>query len=126
MNLPEIKNYHSFSKKDLVNLGIVLKKVLSDNPIQAIFSENNPILNFKSRNTITVNSLTVLLDLGLIYQKNTQIFWTFLPILGEDLVFFRDLPKYNIYRQFVWLRETPTSGSWRFAHSLPIKAGTKI
>ncbi|MHA2247365.1 MAG: methyltransferase [Candidatus Hodarchaeales archaeon] len=126
MDLPKLKNVNSFSKDDLAILGTILKKVLWQNPVSIIFSQDNPNISVKDLNIITEESINILLDLGLIQQSKKNFKWLFLPILGEDLVFFRDLPKYTNHKQFVWLKETSASGSWRFARSLPVKKGTTI
>ncbi|MFW9780653.1 MAG: methyltransferase domain-containing protein, partial [Candidatus Heimdallarchaeota archaeon] len=126
MDLPKLKNVNSFSKDDIANLGTILKRVLRENPVPAVFSPDNPNISGKALNMITEEHIKTLLDLGLIRQDKKRYEWLFLPIFGEELVFFRDLPKYNPHRLFVWLRDTSVSGSWEFARSLPIKKETTV
>ncbi|MHA2318135.1 MAG: methyltransferase, partial [Candidatus Hodarchaeales archaeon] len=126
MDLPKLISRNSFSLVEVANLGSTLKKFLWNNPVSVMFSQDNPKIGVNSLNMITRENIKLLLDLGLIQQRKKNLEWLFLPILGDNLVFFRDLPKFNKLSNFVWLRETSASRSWEFVRSLPVKKGTRI
>jgi methylase of polypeptide subunit release factors len=52
--------------------------------------------------------------------------WNFMPVLGNTLLLFGDLPRYESYEQYVWLSARVNGRSWSFADSWPIKHGDHV
>ncbi|MFX0090563.1 MAG: methyltransferase [Candidatus Hodarchaeota archaeon] len=126
MPLPQLNTEISFSKGELADLGTVLKNIFKTNPVSAIYSSENPQLTPHFLKNIDEENLQLLLNLNLAQYASNHYTWCFLPVLGNNLIFFRDFPKYISHSQYVWVRENTASGSWKFAQSLPVKKRTRV
>jgi SAM-dependent methyltransferase len=68
----------------------------------------------------------LLVELNVFSQNKSELFWNFLPVYGEKLLLFKDLPTRRHLAEYVWLRTNPKSTSWQFVDFLKIKKNESV
>ncbi|MFX0113768.1 MAG: methyltransferase domain-containing protein [Candidatus Hodarchaeota archaeon] len=108
-------------------LGRKLREYFDKEQRWANFSNLQSLKNTHLTSIFTEVDIEVLSRTGLIDIGDEESFsWNFMPVLGNQILLFGDLPRYESYRQYVWLSARINGRSWRFAEFWPIKHGDHV